>query len=193
MFGIGETAAQEAYAEYDGNGTLTFYCDNSRSSCQGLTFDLNDYGTGKFPGWSDEDIVEHITKVVFTPSFQNVRPNTMLAWFYEMKNLKSIEGMKDYLNTSEVQDMSCSFFECYNLESLDLSNFDTGNVTDMSCMFYFCMSLKSLDLSSFNTQNVTDMSNMFTLCEELKTIDLSSFNTRRTSRICRTCSMTVRT
>ncbi|MCR5294283.1 MAG: DUF285 domain-containing protein, partial [Lachnospiraceae bacterium] len=61
-----------------------------------------------------------------------------------------------------------------NLNSLDLSSFDTSNVTDMQSMFRGCNSLTNLDLSSFDTSNVTDMSNMFYGCRSLTNLDLSS-------------------
>ena len=48
----------------------------------------------------------------------------------------------------------------------------------MSCMFSNCRNLQSIDLSSFNTQNVTNMSYMFHNCKNLQSIDLSSFNTK---------------
>ena len=38
----------------------------------------------------------------------------------------------------------------------------------MSCIFYDCSSLNSIDLSSFNTTNVNDMSDMFAGCSSLK-------------------------
>ena len=49
------------------------------------------------------------------------------------------------------------FFECYDLESLDFSNFDTRKIKNMSFMFFDCSSLTSLDLSPFNTKNVENM------------------------------------
>ena len=53
------------------------------------------------------------------------------------------------------------FFECKQLLSIDLSNFNTNNVTNMEYMFYNCSSLTSLNLSNFNTINVTNMGGMF--------------------------------
>ena len=53
------------------------------------------------------------------------------------------------------------FYNCCNLESLDLSSFNTQNVTNMKGMFLSCKKLQNLDLSSFNTQKVINMSGMF--------------------------------
>ena len=48
---------------------------------------------------------------------------------------------------------------CYELEYLDLSNFDTSNVTTMRNMFVKCNKLKEIKgLNKFNTKNVTDIS-----------------------------------
>ncbi len=72
--------------------------------------------------------------------------------------------------------MSKMFYNCYKLNSLDLTQFNTGNVENMNEMFYNCQNLKSLDLSAFNTAKVKNMYRMFYYCI-VKTIDLSSFNT----------------
>ena len=53
------------------------------------------------------------------------------------------------------------FYGCFNLTSLDLSNFKTDKVTNMIYMFFGCVHLKNLNLSNFNTENVDDMSGMF--------------------------------
>ena len=69
-----------------------------------------------------------------------------------------------------------NFSNCYNLSSLNLSQFNTGNVEKMNEMFYYCRGLNSLDLSAFNTAKVNNMYRMFYYCF-VRTIDLSSFNT----------------
>ena len=45
--------------------------------------------------------------------------------------------------------MNSMFQACYELEYLDLTNFDTSNVTDMSWMFNNCNKLKYLNVSNF--------------------------------------------
>ena len=72
--------------------------------------------------------------------------------------------------------MSSMFEEC-ELETIDLSSFNTEKVTTMASMFENCKTPKKIDVSSFNTSNVTDMSKMFESCFALKVLDLSSFNT----------------
>ena len=59
---------------------------------------------------------------------------------------------------------------CYELTSLDVSNFNTQNVEDMTDMFLGCEKLSLLDLSNFYTANVMGMSSMFSGCSTLQTI-----------------------
>ena len=89
----------------------------------------------------------------------------------------------DNFNTSNVTNMVSMFNNCSNIESLDLSMFDTsstqafGGTNGYAGMFKGCSTLISLDLSSFDTSNVTDMSGMFWGCNSLENLNLSSFNT----------------
>ena len=120
--------------------------------------------------------VSYITTVVFDPIFRYARPTTCKDWFFNCTNLTEIKGI-EYLNTSQVNDMSKMFYGCSSLKSLDLSSFNTSQVNDMSCMFYGCPALQSLDISSFNTSQVNNMGGMFSSCSALTSLDLSSFNT----------------
>ena len=169
------TAKTEAYAWYTpSNTTLTFCYDNKRGSRTGTTYDLN---TGnEIPLWFTDGICENVTQVAFNASFADARPTTTHHWFWPMRNLESISGLK-FLNTSEVTDMSYMFSNCESLTSLDLSTFNTSKVTSMAVMFWGCTNLTSLDVSSFNTSNVTSMQSMFGHSNNLTILDLSSFDT----------------
>ena len=162
------------------------------------------------PGWSAQKA--NITKVVFDPSFDAVRPTSCTSWFsgfYKMTELQGLEYLHtdavEYMNnmfygcskitsldvshfiTSNVTDMSGLFSGCYNLPSLDLRNFDTSKVTDMSDMFNQQMAhlskLKSINVSSFNTSKVTNMSGMFSNCQLLETLDVSNFDTKEVTNM----------
>ncbi len=169
------TVAPHAYAVLSDDGkTLTFYCDGNKDSYGENAYDLNEENCT--PGWIDYSNPDKIQKVVFTSSFQNARPVSTYDWFYNQPSLTEIVDIQ-YLNTSEVENMSRMFFMCSGLKELDLSGFDTQNVTDMSLMFDGCKGLTSLNLSSFDTQNVSNLEHMFVSCENLKILDLRSFNT----------------
>ena len=116
-----------------------------------------------------------LEKVVFEESFKKFEPTTLSSFFEELRSLTSIIGLEN-LNTTHVTDMSKMFYNCYKLNSLNLSQFNTGNVEKMNEMFYYCRGLNSLDLSAFNTAKVNNMYRMFYYCF-VRTIDLSSFNT----------------
>ena len=116
-----------------------------------------------------------LEKVVFEESFKKFEPTTLSSFFEELRSLTSIIGLEN-LNTTHVTDMSKMFYNCYYLNSLNLSQFNTGNVEKMNEMFYNCHGLNSLDLSAFNTTKVNNMYRMFYYCY-VRTIDLSSFNT----------------
>lgn len=150
------------------NATMTFYYDGYMSSRQGMVYVLNKNHDD--PLWSADVIIPQVTHVVFDPSFADARPSTTRKWFCDMSNLNDFEGL-EYLNTSQVIDMSYMFQGCGPMRNLDLTRFNTSQVTDMSYMFYKCPWLdKSLDLRSFNTSRVVDMRYMFYGCSNLVTI-----------------------
>lgn len=70
--------------------------------------------------------------------------------------------------------MYLMFYKCTNLESIDLSSFDTENLQKMANMFNSCTKLETLDLSSFATPNMTSMLSAFQYCKNLKTIYVTS-------------------
>ena len=80
-------------------------------------------------------------------------------------------------NTCSIINMNGLFYNCTSITSLNLSNFNTKNVTNMRCMFFNCCSLNFLNLSNFNTNNVNDMGRMFDSCSSLLSLDISNFNT----------------
>ena len=180
-----QAQTREAYVSQSADETtLTFYYDALRATRTGTTWGIAETKSvifdGTFPGWAGTslEVDTTTTRVVFDASFRDFRPTTTAKWFYDCKALKQIEGM-EYLNTSEVKDMSKMFYGCSALTSIDLKHFNTQNVTNMKGMFRRCSALTSLDLQHFNTQNVTDMRIMFDDCKALKTLDLQNFNTQK--------------
>ena len=167
----------ESYAVFDETtNTLTFKHDTNKPTG---AFALNEGGNA--PGWYKPNDYGNnaniIKKVIFDASFAKARPTSCYKWFLGCEYLTTIEGI-EYLNTENVTDMSNMFESCYELKTLDLSNFDTKNVTDMSNMFERCYELKTLDLSNFDTKNVTNMFSMFYRCFSLTILNLTSFDTK---------------
>ena len=158
---------EQGYAVFDSEtGTLTFKYGTPTGTA-GTDYYKTDNTYTNPPGWKNKR--SSIKKVVFDSSFADARPKSCYYWFYECKNLTVIDGI-EYLNTSEVTDMSYMFSRCSSLTSLDVSNFNTEKVTNMYSIFSNCSGLTSLDLSNFNTANVTTMSWMFWGCSGLTSV-----------------------
>ena len=124
-----QAQTREAYvAQSADKTTLTFYYDALRSTRTGTTWGIEETkkeGDDTFPAWARTSLVEGdyaTLRVVFDASFRDFRPTTTAMWFHCCGELKQIEGL-EYLNTSEVKDMSSMFFACESLTSLDLKNF----------------------------------------------------------------------
>ena len=100
----------------------------------------------------------------------------------DCKNIETIKFSKN-IDTSNVTDMNCMFYQCQSLTSLDVSNFDTSNVTNMLQMFYDCNLLTSLDVSNFDTSKVINIGAMFARCKSLTNLDLSNFNTSKVTNM----------
>lgn len=175
----------ETYAVFDSaDGSLKFFRDDAGKYSNGDTDGTKTYYTGiettnynyadrtDIPWYSNR---ASVTSVTFE---DEIRPISTACWFYGMNNASftSITNL-DKLDTSNVTNLECMFWNCEYLTDLDVSNFNTSNVTDMSCMFYNCKSLTSLDVSHFDTSNVTTMNSMFHSCKSLTSLDLSRFNT----------------
>ena len=119
---------------------------------------------------------KYIKKIKITGPLKLVGTASYMFAFFE--NLTEIEGLNQ-VDTSEVTSMQRMFYDCVNLSSLDLSNFNTTKVTNMNEMFKYGYSLTSLDLSNFDTAKVTDMSYMFASNKSLTSLDLSNFDTAK--------------
>ena len=110
-----------------------------------------------------------------TTSGTVVLPANCYGLFSGLANLESanLSGF----DTSNVTNMHQMFSNCTSLASLNMAGWNTSNVTDMEIMFWGCSSLESLDVTGFDTSNVEDMLSMFAYCSSLRTIDLSHFST----------------
>ena len=170
------TSFSEYVAEYDAtNAKLTFKKITS-DNLEGI--DLNLIPIVK-DGLSVDNLCadyNNITNIVFEESFKTYAPTSLKGFFQDCIKLQTISGL-EYLNTADVKDMRSMFNRCYDLKSLNLTNFNTEKVKDMGYMFYNCYRLPPLDLTNFNTENVEDMQGMFKGCHDLTSLDLTSFNT----------------
>ena len=126
---------------------------------------------------SGADYFGTLKSIKFNNSVDTGKVKNMSKILYGNNQLESLD--LSGFNTSNVTNMS-EMFMGIGVEELDVSGFDTSNVTDMSQMFYFPFDKSKLvsikGLNKFNTSNVTNMSNMFSY-SKMATLDLSSFDT----------------
>ena len=131
---------QEAYVHRSADKKiLTFYYDTLRAERDGTTWGIGETkedSFSKYYAWTGtfESPNTSVLTAVFDASFREFRPTTTAGWFLCFPWLKSIEGL-DYLNTSEVTDMSGMFLGCSSLTEIDFSHFDTSQVTNMNGVF----------------------------------------------------------
>ena len=97
--------------------------------------------------------------------------------FFECRDINEIDLSN--FNSSSATSMKQMFYECFSVTSLNLNNLDTANVKDMSFMFYGLSSLSSLNVSNLDTSQVTNMLAMFYKCSSIVFFNLTNFNTSK--------------
>lgn len=154
-FEINITDDKGAYSEFDKEtNILTLYYCKYRDGFRHVS-----------NGWCANNIMTKVNKVVIDPSFAQYKPNDCDGWFRNLVSLTEIEGL-NYLNTSEVSDMSAMFFNCHKLTSLDLSSFDTHKVGRMDQMFGYCTNLQTIYVGSeWSTNGLGDFVKKFEIFE----------------------------
>ena len=129
---------------------------------------------------------ENIGNLDFS-NFRTAKVQNFSYMFFACKALRYIKGLDNW-NTTAATDMSSMFASDENLQSLDLSKFDTSKVTTFESMFSGCSKLTSIgglndavndDVNNWNTENVNNMSSMFAYDRALTELDLSSFDTSK--------------
>ncbi len=107
----------------------------------------------------------------------------MRCTFYECETLNTIKGLEKF-DTRKVKDMSDLFARCTRLTALDIGSWDTGNVNHIDSTFYGCESLKTLDLRNWNTSSIVSMQHTFGKCSSLLTLgDIGSWDTSNVTRM----------
>lgn len=176
-----KTLAKSPAPIQDENGNITFELEgktyslnvNSKEERERVKEEVNANSLTKYDWFKEETGEKHW-------AFYNTE-------MYEVEQIYTCDKYIHYKENSNLAPIipinatSCIFMfhNCWRLESLDLSNFDTSQVTEMGGMFFWCVTLKSLNLSFFNTSKVTSMFNMFRNCYNLTQLDVSNFNTSK--------------
>lgn len=84
------------------------------------------------------------------------------------------------LDTSLVDEMQMTFFECNNLATIKgISNFKMSRVTTIFGLFQSCVKLTELNLSSWNVSSLRDMGSFAYGCTNLKTLNITGWKTNK--------------
>ena len=144
---------------------------NSKENKEDDYWDVSATGNNSVIAWEKDGVLYVASDGVITLG------RCVAGLFSSFTNVTTIE-FNDNIDTSQVTDMQDMFLGCWNLQTIDLSCFDTSNVTCMSSMFG-STAIAQLDVSMFDTTNVTSLAGMFVNCENLEYLDLSNFNTSK--------------
>ena len=176
----------------DGSAEQTFTTNfPTHTYANAGTYEIKVWGT--CPQWGHMDIgmligtnsnyysyVQYLTKVKQFGELDAIRYG-----FTGCKNLIEVSGENLVTNKTfnKTISMHAMFAECYNLTTLDVSDFDTSTVIDMAYMFSSCRTITNLDVSGFDTANVTNMFRMFDSCKNLTSLNVSKFDTSKVTEM----------
>ena len=90
-------------------------------------------------------------------------------------NIVEINGL-EYLSPINSTNLSYMFSGLENVESLNISTWNTSNVVDIQYMFNNMKKLRNLDLSSWNTKKTQKMLNTFNGFESMENLNVSGWN-----------------
>ncbi len=100
--------------------------------------------------------------------------------FNGVKYCTGQSSVDDFGNATNGTSMAWMFCDCYNLQKIDLSDWDVSFVKNMKYMFSGCSTLESLDLSKWDNSKVEDMRFMFENCYALKKLFIGNFESHET-------------
>lgn len=78
-------------------------------------------------------------------------------------------------NVKSITSLANMWKNCYSLQLLELSGWQTDNVTTLSSTWQNCYSLKSLDLSSWNVAKVSTLSYAWQNCQSLEYLNCAGW------------------
>jgi surface protein len=112
----------------------------------------------------------------------------MNGLFNSCGNLTSVDlGSKDVSSLqnagSSAAIVSAVFYNCTNLENLDVSYWNAPALEDLYGFICNCTKLKSFDASTWNVNAAVSIQGMFVGCSGLKSIDISGIDTSVTKNI----------
>ena len=124
-------------------------------------------------------------KKVSVVLFEKIRPMS-ISW---KNNNKVTNVPSEMIDTSDMTSFLSMFENCFNLEKIDVSEWNTSNVLSIERTFCSCRSLKELDVSKWDVSSATTLRFAFYDCHSLtKPLDVSKWNTSKLTDLYNTFS-----
>lgn len=118
---------------------------------------------------------KHKDRIESVTIADGVKGNADMSFtFYNLRECESIDISK--LDTSNVERMDSMFENCSKLESIDMRGLDTSKIMDVSYMVKGCESLQSLNLESFDLTRISGVKEVFENCHSLEDLTLRTDN-----------------
>jgi len=177
------TSKQRIYLPFTdyGTGTTIEWADGNVTYKEGVIASTNTTNdsdttilTSKYTTGSTITIKVYgdVKKFLGATGPQNSSWRSNMIW-HSNTALKSVKivGMSSIIHCQR------AFANAINLESVDLTEFDSSNVINMDYMFYKCSSIETLDLSNQDVSNVTNFGNFFDGCSALTDLNITTWQT----------------
>ena len=159
-------------ASYDGRVVTAIYTE------------FDNLASGTKPPWNDGVGTDDCNTVVTNVEFvDEMKPESLYAWFMGFKNLKDVDMSK--LDTSECETFYDMFSGCSVIKYLDVSHFNTSSCENFNSMFNHCYELEYVDVSEWDTSQSTTFAYMFRDCYALKYVDVSNWNVSKSQLFAR--------
>ena len=113
------------------------------------------------------------------PKLTNIRVGA--SGFFRAFKGTEFEGIEELdltiaPNSSITTDYSSLFYECTNVVSLNLKNWDMSEAKNISNMFHTCSKLENLTINLWDVGKVTNFSALFQNCRALETLNIEDWN-----------------
>ena len=157
-----------------GLSSINLFSSESTASLEYIDFNNSDFSKIQGDLQSLIPTYGEIKNTIKKVDMKNVKfKNDMSYLFYECKNLEEVD-----LSNSYVEDVTTTFdmfYNCKNLKSLSLKELNFKNLERATCMFSYCESLEDITFDYVTFTKLKDVNQMFMYCKKLKTYDISAW------------------
>jgi len=166
------TAFQETFTGLSGAATITMTGGAGTYELRVFASEVSGFNRIHFNNTGDKD------KLIEVRNWGDISWSSFAfaASFFGCSNLQSVTSFVAP-NLSAVTTLNSAFYNCTNLVTLDVSNWNTENVTNFSTFAIGCSSLTALEAGNWNTSNANDFSFFARNCSSLTVLDVSNWNT----------------